>query len=235
MRRCGSGFVALLLLATPAAAQRPGQIAPAPAPTPVPAPAPQQPPQQQVPGYITAKPDAVARAFGPAVAQKIFSDAYTPIRQQAIERSQKALPGFQCPAEPQIALPVIIPYPVKPGAVSWIERYIVACNPRTVRNFLLMLEGEQPRVMELVPGQTTADPLLQRDVLQGAAAATAAARPAGCDKTYVTDTQVTKPRDGAGVWVERWSYDLCGTKAATEMTFTPSEAGGTTWGAKIIP
>jgi hypothetical protein len=210
-------------VATPAAAQRPGQIAPAPAPAPV----------QQVPGYITAKPDVVARAFGQNVAAKIFSDAYTPIRQQAIVRSQKSLPGFQCPADPQIALPVIIPYPVKPGAISWIERYVVACNPRTVRNFLLMLEGEQPRVMELVPGETNADPLLQRDVLQGAAAATASVRPATCDKTYVIDTHVTKPADGAGVWGERWTYDLCGTKAQTDMTFTPTNRG-TTWGAKIV-
>jgi hypothetical protein len=213
----------VVLMATPAAAQRPGQIAPAPPPQPV----------QEVPGYITAKPDAIARAFGPAVAQKIFSEAYTPLRQQAIVRSQQSVPGFQCPADPQIALPVIIPYPVKQGAVSWIERYIVACNPRTVRNFLLILEGEQPRIMELVPGQTNADPLLQRDVLQGAAAATAAARPASCDKTYVVDTQVTKPKDSAGIWVERWTYDLCGTKAQTDMTFTPSDRG-TTWGAKIV-
>ena len=86
--------------------------APAPAPAPV----------QQVPGYITAKPDAVVRAFGQGVASKIFSDAYTNVREQAILRSQKSVPGFQCPADPQIALPLIIPYPVKPGAVSWIER-----------------------------------------------------------------------------------------------------------------
>ena len=213
----------IALAASPAAAQRPGQIAPAPAPAPA----------QQIPGYITAKSDAVARAFGPAMAQKIFSDSYTPIRQQAIVRSQQSVPGFQCPADPQIALALVIPYPVKPGAVSWIERYIVACNPRSVRNFLMLLEGEQPRIMELVPGQTNADPLLQRDVLQGAAAATAAVRPASCDKTYVIDTQVTKPADSAGLWIERWTYDLCGTKAQTDMTFTPSDRG-TTWSAKIV-
>lgn len=225
MRPYGIAFVAFIAFAaTPAAAQQHGQIAPAPAPSPV----------QQTPGYITAKPDAIARAFGQNVAQKIFSEAYTPIRQQAIVRSQQSVPGFQCPADPQIALPVIIPYPVKPGAVSWIERYIVACNPRTVRNFLLLLEGEQPRVMELIPGQTNADPLLQRDVLQGVAAATAPVRPANCDKTFVIDTQVTKPADSAGVWVERWSYDLCGTKAQTDMTFTPSGRGGTDWAAKIV-
>jgi len=229
MRRrglCLAAFGAVALVATPASAQRPGQIAPAAPPAPPPV-------QQQVPGYITAKPDSVLRAFGQNVATKIFSSAYTPIRVQAVQRSQQSLPGFQCPADPQVALASIIPYPVKPGAVSWIERYVVACNPRTVRNFLMLLEGEQPRAMELVPGETNADPLLQRDVLQGVAAATAAVRPATCDKTYVTDTQVTHPQDRGGMWVERWSYDLCGTKAQTDMTFTPSDRG-TTWGAKIV-
>lgn len=219
-------LVAVPLLAVPAFAQRPGQIAPAPAPAPVP---------QQVPGYITAKPDCVLQVYGQDVAAKIFSGAYTSTRQQAVQRSQQALPGFQCPAEPQIALVVIAPYPVKPGAVSWIERYVVACNPRTVRSFLMLLEGEQPRAMELVPGETNADPILQRDVLQGVAAATATVRPASCDKTYVTDTKVTQPQDSAGIWVERWTYDLCGTKAQTDMTFTPSGRGGTTWSAKIVP
>ena len=58
----------------------------------------------QTPAYITAKPDAAVRAFGNDVARKIFSDAYTPARQQAVLRSQKAIPGFDCPADPQIAL-----------------------------------------------------------------------------------------------------------------------------------
>ena len=35
-------------------------------------------------------------------------------------------------------------------------------------------------------------------------------------------------------WQERWFYDLCGTTAEIEMTFTPSDASGTTWGAKLI-
>ena len=139
VKRRGLCLAALVVfLATPAAAQRPGQIAPAPPPA-------SPPVQQQVPGYITAKPDSVLRAFGQNVASKIFSSAYTPIRVQAVQRSQQSLPGFQCPADPQVALASIIPYPVKPGAVSWIERYVVACNPRTVRNFLMLLEGEQPR------------------------------------------------------------------------------------------
>ena len=104
----------------------------------------------QTPGYITAQPDGVARAFGRDVARKIFSNAYTPVRQQAVLRSQKTIPGFDCPADPQIALTEIIPFPIKPGAASWIERYVVACTPRTMRNFLLVLEDDHPHVIELV-------------------------------------------------------------------------------------
>ena len=82
-------------------------------------------------------------------------------------RSRKTIPGFDCPSDPQIALAEVIPFPVKPGTASWIERYVVACTPRTMRNFLLVLEGDQPRMIELLPGNTNTDPLLQRDALQG--------------------------------------------------------------------
>lgn len=188
----------------------------------------------QTPGYITAKPDRALRAFGSETARKIFSNAYTPARQRAVLRSQKTIPGFDCPADPQIALAEIIPYPVKPGAVSWIERYVVACTPRTMRNFLLILEGEQPRSIELLPGNTNADPLLQRDALQGAGAFAGAVAPKGCDKRTVTETRLVSKIERGAPWQERWTYDLCGAKAEVEMTFTPAAGRGTTWGAKLI-
>ena len=159
----------------------------------------------QTPGYITAKPDACcARSAGDA-ARKIFSNAYTPVRQQAVQRSQKTIPGFECPADPQIALAEIIPYPVKPGAVSWIERYVVACTPRTMRNFLLILEGEQPRVMELLPGTTNADPLLQRDAHQGAAAASPTRSRRAASRPFVTDTRLVSKLERGMPWQERWA------------------------------
>jgi hypothetical protein len=188
----------------------------------------------QTPGYITAKPDRTARAFGGEVARKIFSNAYTPARQQAVLRSQKSIPGFECPADPQIALADIIPYPVKPGAVSWIERYVVACTPRTIRSFLLILEGDTPRMLEMLPSATNTDPLLQRAALKGATAATAALGPSGCERRIVTDTRLVSKIERGAPWQERWAYDLCGTKAEVELTFTPSERSGTTWSAKLI-
>ena len=188
----------------------------------------------QTPPYIAAKPDSAARAFGDDVARRIFSDAYTPARQQAVLRSQQAIPGFDCPANPQIALAEVIAFPVKQGAASWIERYLLGCTPRTMRNFLLILEGEQPRVIELLPGNTNADPLLQRDALEGASAFAGALTPQGCDKRIVTETRLVSKIERGAPWQERWFYDLCGAKAEVEMTFTPSPASGTTWGARLI-
>jgi hypothetical protein len=133
----------------------------------------------QTPRYIAAKPDGAVRTFGRDVAGRIFSDAYTPARRQALLRSQQAIPGFACPDDPQIALANVIPYPLTQGMVSWIERYVVACKPRTMRNFLLILEGGAPRAIELLPGTTNADPRLQRDAVQGAAAAAATVAPQG--------------------------------------------------------
>jgi len=188
----------------------------------------------QTPGYITAKPDAILRVFGKETAGRIFSNAYTPVRQQAVLRSQNTIPGFECPAEPKIALAEIIPYPLKAGVVSWIERFFVACTPRTVRNFLLVLETQQPTVVELLPGMTNADPRLQRDASIGAAAAVAKKVPQGCERRFVTETQLVSKLERGVPWQERWHYDLCGAKAEVEMTFTSSEASGTTWAAKLI-
>ena len=190
--------------------------------------------QNTVPPYIQAKPDAVTKAFGAAVSAKIFSDAYTPIRRDTVLRSTKRIPGFECSDDPPITLGEITPYPIKPGAISWVERYSLTCKPRAQRNFLMILEGDQARMIELLPGTTVADPQLQRDAFAGSSAAIAGTRPAGCDKQWVTDTRVTTAYNGRDPWTERWSYDVCGAKAEVDMTFTPSKGAGTSWGAKLV-
>ena len=192
------------------------------------------PASAQTPPYITAKPDAVARVFGADVTKRIFSNAYTPARHQAVLRSQKAIPGFDCPPDPQISLAEVIPYPVQQGTPSWIERYVVACTPRTMRNFLLVLEGDQPRVIEMLPGATNTDPLLQRDALKGGYTAIATVAPKDCDKPVVADTRLTSKLERGAPWTERWVFDLCGAKAEVEMTFTPSASSGTTWSASLV-
>jgi hypothetical protein len=189
----------------------------------------------QTPRYIRAKPDAVTKAFGPDIARKIFSDDYTAIRQQAMARSQKMVPGFDCSAGTKIALTDLVPYPVRPGVVSWIETYEVGCKPRATRSFLLLLEDDQIRIGELLPGLTRTDPLLQRDANAAARAVVKVKKPEGCHRAVLTDTSVITAPLGRDPWVERWTFDLCGKSAAVEMRFTPSLRGGTDWYAKLMP
>ena len=66
----------------------------------------------------------------------------------------------------------------------------------------------------------------------GAGAAVAEKVPQGCERRFVTDTQLASKLERGVPWQERWHYDLCGAKAEVEMTFTPSEASGTTWAAE---
>src|SRR5262245_56296069 len=84
----------------------------------------------EVPAYIQADPTAVTKAFGKATADKIFSDAYTSVRQQAVLHSAKSTPGYGCPADPPVGLFSVNPYPIKPGTTAWIEHYVVECEPR---------------------------------------------------------------------------------------------------------
>ena len=186
----------------------------------------------QVPAYIQADREPVTKAFGKEVADRIFSPACTQMRQQVMARSTKFIPGYACPDDVKISLGQVTPWPIKPGAVSWIERYNVVCAPATQRNFLAIVEGEA-RMIELLPGQTLADPALQRDSLTGVKASAIPANPKDCNRSVVTDTKVTTPMSG-GLWAERWSLDQCGVKADVDVTFTTSPRGGTDWSVKLV-
>jgi len=183
--------------------------------------------------YISADRGLVTKAFGPKIAARIFSDEFTPTRADVIQKSAVNIPGFRCPAKPQIALLEILPYPVAPKAISWVERYAVGCEPRARRNFMLFLEGEKSRAIELLPGETKADPRLQRDSLRAAKMVAARVNPPGCEKSWVTDTSEIEPFKRGTPWIERWKLDLCGKEAEVEMTFTPTSDGGTDFAASL--
>lgn len=72
----------------------------------------------QKPDYIHADNTAVRNAFGPAVASKIFSDAYTPMRRDMVQKSIARIPTYDCGKEPLMAVAWVVPFPIKPGAVS---------------------------------------------------------------------------------------------------------------------
>ncbi|HEY7972267.1 MAG TPA: hypothetical protein VID96_05030, partial [Xanthobacteraceae bacterium] len=101
-------------------------------------------------------------------------------------------------------------------------------------SFLMILDKDQLRTVAMLPGESAADPLLQRDAMQGALAALIPATPKDCKHTVATDTSVTgSPPNGRDPWVERWTFDLCGKKAALDVTFTPSPNGGTDWSTTL--
>ncbi len=188
-----------------------------------------------VPAYIKANPTAVTKAFGKQLADKIFSDAYTSVRRQAVERSAKSIPGYQCSSDPQIVLTEVDPNATQGGTVSWIEQFALLCEPRAQRNFLMILSGDNLRAIEMLPGTSAADPLLQHDAMPSVMLVLNAASPKECQHPVATDSKITgPPPTGGKPWRERWTFDACGKKAEVEINFTPSPNGGTDWAASPV-
>ena len=177
----------------------------------------------------------IMRAYGGKIAARVFSDEFAATRADALRKSGANIPGFDCKGDRLSALIEALPYPVSPQSISWVERYLVDCEPRTRRNLMLFLENEKSRAIELLPGETKADPRLQRDSIRAAKVAVAGANPPGCDKSWVTDTREIEPyKDGNTPWSERWKFDLCGKNAEVEMSFTPAADAGTSFSSKLI-
>ncbi|QCK88342.1 hypothetical protein E8L99_22550 [Phreatobacter aquaticus] len=186
---------------------------------------------QQPPAYITADREPLRRAFGEALASRVFSDQFTVRRQAALAASAKRLPGFDCPQQPPAALVSVFPWPALPGRSAWIERYAMRCQPSTVRNFVAVEEGGEVRFTEMAPGLSNTDPLLQRDLMQGIGAATVRYRPPGCnDPLFVLNVRMTpEASPSPGRWREAWEVSVCGQKAEIRVGFQPSAGRGTTW------
>jgi hypothetical protein len=177
----------------------------------------------------------VTRAYGDKIAARVFSSEFAGTRADALKKSGANVPGFDCKGDRLSALIEALPYPVSPQSISWVERYLIDCEPRARRNLMLFLENEKSRAIELLPGETKADPRLQRDAIRLARIAAVAANPAGCDKSWVTDTRETdRYKDGATPWSERWKFDLCGKAAEVELFFTPTPGAGTGVTANLV-
>jgi hypothetical protein len=177
----------------------------------------------------------ITRAYGGKIAARVFSNEFAGTRADALQKSGANIPGFDCKGDRLSALIEALPYPVSPQSISWVERYLVDCEPRARRNLMLFLESEKSRAIELLPGETKADPKLQRDAIRLARIAAGAANPAGCDKSWVTDTRETDPyKDSKTPWSERWKFDLCGKAAEVELFFIPTPSAGTSITANLV-
>ncbi|HLL28249.1 MAG TPA: hypothetical protein VKT73_11470 [Xanthobacteraceae bacterium] len=177
----------------------------------------------------------ITRAYGAKIASRVFSGEFAATRADALRKSGANIPGYDCKGARLSALIEALPYPVSPQSISWVERYLVDCEPRARRNLMLFLEDEKSRAIELLPGETKADPRLQRDSIRVAKVAASTANPPGCEKSWVTDTREIEPyKDGNTPWSESWKFDLCGKRAEVEMSFTPAAGAGTSFSAKLM-
>ena len=190
---------------------------------------------ENVPDVSRADQAAIKRAYGEKVAAKIFSNDLGSIRADMLKKSGANIPGYDCKGERQSALYEALPFPIGQKAISWIERYLIDCSPRAQRNLMMIVENDHARAIELLPGETKADPRLQRDAIQIAKAAAATVGAPDCNKSWTTDTKAIEAyKDAHTPWVERLSFDVCGKPAVIEMSFLPGGGSGTSISAKII-
>ena len=83
-----------------------------------------------VPDVSRADREAITRGFGEKIAARIFSNEFAATRADALKKSGANVPGFDCKGDRLSALIEALPYPISPQAVSWVERYLVDCEPR---------------------------------------------------------------------------------------------------------
>jgi hypothetical protein len=190
---------------------------------------------ENTPDVSRADQTAIKRAFGDKIAEMIFSNGLASLRADMLKKSEANIPGYDCKGDRLSAMIEALPYPIKKDVFSWIERYLVDCSPRAQRNIMMIVENDHARAIELLPGETKADPRLQRDALGAAKAMAMANNPKGCERSWTTDTRAVEPyKDAHTPWTERWTFDLCGKTAVVEMSFLPGGASGTSYTAKMV-
>lgn len=189
----------------------------------------------KIPGYIKAASEPLVKAFGAEVAKRAFSGEFTKLRQARIVASTRNIPGLKCAENAGVVLFNFIPYPIRKGAVSWIEQYFVGCERRVRRSLLMLIQDGKISVLEMIRGESNTDPLLQRDARPGVLAIAAAKGPKDCKQVEVFDAAITAKPDKLGIWEERWDVSACKTVLKVQVRFMPSPKGGTTWSASVIP
>jgi hypothetical protein len=192
----------------------------------------------QRPDYVQADGGPVAQAFGAAMAERILSDEFHKTRAWAVVTSAREMPGYACPKDLVVQLDMVTPFPVQPGAVSWIEHWRIRCDVTARRNFLAILETDSKlRMLQLAPGASLADPILQRDTARGVHMHAALGKPGGCDaQGVVIDTVVTRMPERPGTpWTEVWTVLQCEAKVPVTVRFAPAPSGGVTWSIASQP
>ena len=223
-------FVALLsLLALPAMAQAPA--APA-APTPGPAAtAPTAPAPAEAPA--AAKLDLAAFVKEPGYQAEIIKVARAQMKQAPTGCPN---PSFTPTGDVHVLEPVRF-VGSQPTGGAWYERIdTTGCGPLRALNVLTIAHADTlPQFVAIMPGDTHADPVMQKNALEYAQAIAVRAAPPGCKQLAFVDTkfdgysglpnpEVQDGRDGRA-WREVWTLAACGALYDVNLVFTPNAKG----------
>lgn len=85
-----------------------------------------------------------------------------------------------------------------------------------------------------LPGNTKADPVLQRDAAQFVMLLESEEQ-SRCAQRKIINTEVKEHPavPGKDPWIERWTIDRCGSLVYYKVIFTPSASGGTDVSVKL--
>lgn len=156
------------------------------------------------------------------------------------ERKDKMKQVLPCKGEPfkikRLGYEVVQPILFGEGRVNpksgvWMESVdMLVCGERKkTRYFVMAQNGAEPRMLLMLPGDSKADPMLQRDAMMYALIAVASdEKTKACNKRpNVVTTKYQSRDDKSGAWVEDWTVDVCGSEKVVVMTFQPDKTGTT--------
>jgi hypothetical protein len=121
-----------------------------------------------------------------------------------------------------------------PKSGAWFEFVEMnICEEHRKTKYLVMAQnGNEPRLNLMLPGDSQADPFLQRDAMQHALIASMQAPDLkNCRDGKIVDTKFVN-KDASGPWYEDWTVKGCGVSHLVRMSFIP-DATGTTITAKL--
>ncbi len=126
--------------------------------------------------------------------------------------------------------PIVFPENYKhPKSGGWYEFFDVnICGDQMASRYVFKaMDGKPPRKFPMLPGNSHADPVLQKDGAKYAF--TTVMQKHGfskCKRINIVDTRFVE-KDASGKWSEDWIVSVCGKKETVSMIFIPASVGTT--------